>query len=207
MSREDWYRNTDWTDEIRDVFFDRLSRSRSQRDQYLVIQAIYLAESCPEVSLELLDLYFETRTDSFHEVRAYDAKAEAYRRLGDVDSALVAYRKVLELEERFPGIKTNAFVNYPLYVAANQIRSEYENAVRVLEVRFKDAAFPVQRFEWHAAYALMVQATSPSEAALHARKAVEAAGETQSGFRYHQDLGLVGNERIDLLDRMREMSA
>jgi len=43
MGRHDWYRNTDWDEEIKDAFFTKLGRARD-KSQYLRIQACTLAE-------------------------------------------------------------------------------------------------------------------------------------------------------------------
>ena len=203
MGRDDWYRNTTWNDDIRDDFFARLNRSRLQRDQYLVIQALTLAESHPDVTLELVQLYFDTRRDTFHDVRAFDAKAKAHLRLRETKPALAAYREVLDLERRFPQMKTNAFVEYPFIVAIEGVRSEYEESVRVLNERAEDLAFPVQHFMWHAAYALILSDTSRQDARDHAQMAIKVAKEKKSGFRWHQNLGVVGLDHVKTLELLR----
>ena len=100
MSSEDWYRNKDWSQETRDAFFKKLERARSQRDQYLVIQALTLSKTHPKITLELVDYFFETRTNSFEDMRALLAKADAYRSMGQHGDAVAAYKSVLEQEER-----------------------------------------------------------------------------------------------------------
>jgi tetratricopeptide (TPR) repeat protein len=47
MSKDDWYRNTEWNDQIESEFEARLKRSRgnSNKAQYLRIQASYLLDS------------------------------------------------------------------------------------------------------------------------------------------------------------------
>ena len=93
------------------------------------------------------------------------------------------------MERAFPGFETNAFVEYPLMVATERVRGEFTEAVSVLNERAADCAFPVQRFMWHAAYALILMETAGiDEAKRHAREALEAASAQASGFRYHQDL-------------------
>jgi hypothetical protein len=55
MGSEDWYRNQEWNQEIEESFFEKLKRSRSQKAQYLLIQAYYLVESHPDVVLRLAE--------------------------------------------------------------------------------------------------------------------------------------------------------
>ncbi|WP_010522064.1 hypothetical protein [Aquimarina agarivorans] len=47
MSKDDWYRNTEWNDQIESEFEARLKRSRGNfnKAQYLRIQASYLLNS------------------------------------------------------------------------------------------------------------------------------------------------------------------
>ena len=55
--------------------------------------------------------------------------------------------------------------------------------------------FPVDRFRWHAARALIAaDLKEPEIARLHAEQAIEAAGHEHSGFRYHPSVGLVTAE-------------
>ena len=70
MSSDDWYRNEDWNESIEEHFYSKLKRARSQRDQYLVIQALTLADNHPKVTLRLVSEYFESRKDQFDDVRA-----------------------------------------------------------------------------------------------------------------------------------------
>ena len=63
MSSEDWYRNKEWNSEIEEFFYMKLKRARTQRYQYIVIQALSLTDNHPDISLRLVDEYFETRED------------------------------------------------------------------------------------------------------------------------------------------------
>lgn len=111
------------------------------------------------------------------------------------------------MERASPGFSTNAFVEYPLLVATERVRSEFTEAVSVLNDRAADCAFPVQRFMWHSAYALILMETAAiDEAKKHAREALKAAGAQAAGFRYHQDLGLVGPEHARTVELLREIS-
>lgn len=67
----DWFRQETWDEKIEQDFLARLSRSPSQRDQYLVIQVLTIAKTFPAVALRLADIYFETKKDNFDDVRAF----------------------------------------------------------------------------------------------------------------------------------------
>lgn len=85
-----WYRNERWNPAVQQDFFNRLSRSRTQRDQYLVIQALTIAEAEPEVALRLVELYFETKRSVFEDLRALLASAKAYKSLGSVPRVTIS---------------------------------------------------------------------------------------------------------------------
>jgi hypothetical protein len=69
-------------------------------------------------------------------------------------------------------------------------------------------AFPVQRFMWHAARALILFAQGKSEeASTEAGMALFAAEESSSRYRYHRSVGLAGNGYHDRRERLRQMSS
>ncbi|MDH3527053.1 MAG: hypothetical protein OEN49_04980 [Gammaproteobacteria bacterium] len=196
MATDDWYRNKKWNEEIEKEFFSRLKRARSQRDQYLVIQALTLAKHYPEASLRLVNFYFETRKKKFDDMRALLARAEALLELAEIDEAMVAYRAVLAREEAFPNHQSDTYVNYPYIVATHGIESEYDNALKILDQHAHRLAFPLDRFKWHAAKALI------EKDAKHASQALAATKVKKSGFRFHQNLGLVGTEHAETIKEL-----
>jgi hypothetical protein len=68
--------------------------------------------------------------------------------------------------------------------------------------------FPVERFLWHAAHALIEDAQGNFQnARAHAKEALIASEEGHSGFRYHPKAGLVSSEYDDLKERVLRLSA
>jgi len=193
MSSDDWYRNNKWNDEIEALFYEKLKRARSQRDQYIIIQASHLSESFPLISLQLIDEYFEKRKDKFDDVRAYWAQSIAFMNLGDIDKAMEAYRAILKREEEFPNHQTTAYVDYPYIVATKAIESEYQNVLSVLTKHHSRLMFPLDKFKWHASFALI---NNDYEQAV---LALDVAKVKRSGFRFHQDVGLVGKEHVNVI--------
>ena len=200
MAADDWYRNTEWNEEIEGEFFAKLKRARSQRDQYLVIQASTLVKRHPKISLRLVEEYFESRRDKFDDVRALLARAEALLELGEIDDAMQAFRSVLAREEEFSNHQTGAYVDYPYIVATRGIEKEYESAMEVLRRHVDRLTFPLDHFQWHAAKALI---KNDGE---HASRALEAAKVRKSGFRFHQNVGLVGKEHAITIKRLLKIS-
>jgi len=197
---DDWYRNHNWNSEIESQFFEKLSRSRSQRDQYLVIQALSLTSTFPEISIQLVSEFFKTRKDDFEDVRALLAKTNALLNLNRIDEAIEAYRAVLKREEEFPKHQTTAYIDYPYFVATHNIESEYSNALSVLEKHFDRLMFPADCYKWYAAKALIENNSD------YASKALDAAEVKRSGFRFHQSIGLVGKEHADTIERLCNIS-
>jgi hypothetical protein len=193
MSSDDWYRNNEWNDEIEVAFYEKLRRARSQRDQYIVIQASYLSDSFPLISLRLIREYFETRTDKYEDVRAYSARSCAFMSLGEIDNSMKAYRAVLKREDEFPNHQTTAYVDYPYIVATQAIETEYKNVVDVLNKYQCRLMFALDKFKWHASFALI------NNDSQHAKLALDAADVKRSGFRFHQDVGLVGKEHANVI--------
>jgi len=110
MAEDDWFRHKTWNTPIEEEFFARLARSRSQRDQYLVIQALTIADAFPAVALKLVDQYFATKKDGFEDVRAFMARAHAYIAQASFAEAVVAMKDVLAVERLRPGHKTTMYV-------------------------------------------------------------------------------------------------
>jgi hypothetical protein len=173
----DWYRNTDWNDEIEADFFARLARSKSQRDQYLMLQALQLAESYPSVALRLVDLYFETRTDDFHDDRARRAATMAHFALGGHVAALDAYLATLDSEN---SPERNLHVSSPIEFAflAARFRSSGHYAAALVQLSstaLPESSQPDSRFRYLAASALLLTeaGSDPASANRQARSALD----------------------------------
>jgi hypothetical protein len=125
----------------------------------------------------------------------------------DFPSSVAAYKSILAQEKAKPSHKTSAYLDYPFMVAVERLESEYDHALSVLEERKADVAFPIGRFMWNAAYALILSNKGKSaEARPHASAAVSAAQEQASEFRHHRRLGLVGSSHAQLVEQLAELS-
>jgi len=200
VSSDDWYRNKDWNESIEENFYSKLKRARSQKDQYLVIQALTLTDKHPKVSLRLVDEYFESRTEKYDDVRALLAKSNAFIALGDLERCLVTYKKVLQREREFPNHKTGVYLDYPYLVATQRIKHEFVGALDVLDENIDRLTFPLDYFKWHASKALI------NNDGAEAKKALDSAKVKRSGFRFHQDVGLVGKEHEKTVKHLCKIS-
>jgi hypothetical protein len=173
----EWYRNTDWNDEIEAMFFDKLSRARSQRDQYIVIQALTLAASHPEVTLRLADFYFDTRTEDFHDDRARRAVTTAQFAMGGYAEALDNYLKILGGDE---DAERDLYVGSPIEFAF--LTARYRSAAHYVAALDQLSRITVPeepafdpRFRYLCASALLLAATGrdPARAVQDARTALD----------------------------------
>lgn len=204
-SLDDWYRNTEWNAEIAQRFEARLKRAR-RKAQYLRIQACSLARTAPRVALQLLDRYFELG-DDFDYAQAYVDQATAYGSLRQPENAVSSYEQALRREAEFPRLQTQAYLELPFFIATIPIPERFDRAQFLLDRFRARLMFPVDVFRWNAAYALILAARSEeSEASAYAQAALEAAAKQESGFRYHQSLGLVGARYPDLVQELRRIA-
>jgi tetratricopeptide (TPR) repeat protein len=208
MGRDDWYRNTSWDSATEAAFRAKLARSRTSRPQYLRIQASYLAEAFPEPALQLIEEYFDTG-DEFDLPNALCARAEAYISLGRRAEAVAAYKEALQWEEAHPHHISKARIDLPKLVAADRLSNDYGYAFNILTTRFSptDHQFPITRYFWNGSCALMTYEQGQlAEAREFAERALRAAMETESPFRYHRTVGVVRDTSDDFGRRIKRIA-
>ena len=193
MATQDWFRNEQWNEQIETAFFAKLRRARDKA-QYLCIQAATLVPTHPGVALRLLEQYFQLG-DTFFRSNAHVSQARAYLALGNVENAIRAYEAALTAEESFPNVRTHAYLDLPFLVATKGIPELYARALELLAKFETLPTFPLEHFWWHASKALILNEQQKySEAKRSACEALVWAEKTDSGFRNHSDLGLVGEK-------------
>jgi tetratricopeptide (TPR) repeat protein len=201
-----WYRNTTWDDAIERAFDEKLRRARS-KEQYIRIQACTLASSHPEVSLKLLDRYFELN-DDFDHAQAHVDRATALLSLGRIDQALAAYEAALAHETADPNVQTEAYIELPYLVAVRSIRNWCKRALEVLHLYESRPLFSIDHFRWHAAHAMIAAAIGePETAGNHSALALEASSRRESGFRKHPSIGLVTKDYDDVVGKLKALCA
>jgi tetratricopeptide (TPR) repeat protein len=202
----DWFRNRNWNDAIAREFDEKLRRAR-RKEQYLRIQASTLARTHPDIALQLLDRYFQL-PDDFDHAQAHVDRATALQALRRIEDAADAYEAALERELVFPNLRTQAYLEFPMLVATQRLARRYNRALAVLRAHVDKPVFPVDKFLWHAAHALILSATGNSTAAsTYAVQALDAAALDKSGFRHHPNVGLVTEKHRELIKTLSGVSA
>lgn len=203
MASTDWFRHTEWSPEIEATFEAKLKRARTKA-QYLRIQACTLAGRNPSVALRLLERYFALG-EHLDLAQAFVDQATALLALGRTEQAVDAYESALRREQTFPSMRTRAAIELPYLIALAGLVTRFRRALDVLDGEPATPVFPVDRFQRHAARALILQKSGKSGAREEARLALEAAAQVNSGFRYHPGVGLVSDKHSQALAQLRAL--
>lgn len=205
-----WYRNIVWDKPIETEFFARLRRARSGKSQYVVIQAIILADAeQPElarVALNLIELFVQQYHERGSASNAFNAKARALLVLDRFEHACQAFEDALEARRAMPSVVNHAWLEYPLAIAQRRARERYPRATEVLQEFIAGALlFPIEKFLYFAALALIV-ADSGDDASRWAVNALEAAA-APAPLSRHPTAGLVGARYAALQIELKQLAS
>lgn len=205
MGRDDWYRNTAWSQEVERTFRTKLAKSRDKR-QHLRLQAHLLAERDPRVALRLLDEYFALEP-GVDEAQAHMDAAAAYRALGNIDGAIIAMEAALSREAARPGVITQAWLDLPVLIVMQNKADLYGRALDLVDLPGRTLAFPVDHFRRHAVLALIAAGIGRKEdAAAEAETALAWADVRASAFGRHPTAGLVDDRHGALKRRLERLT-
>jgi tetratricopeptide (TPR) repeat protein len=139
---------------------------------------------------------------------AHYQRGACWADLGDYDSAIEAYRRALDVQRAHPYSLTTAHTAFAELVVTLNRRQLFSEVLTALDEFSRVDAFPMDIFKGQTARALIAADAGDIDAArVYAKQALVAAAATESGFRYHKTLGLVGFVDPKLVDRLRELSA
>ena len=202
----EWFRNETWNKKISEQFLKKLGSARSQRDRYLVIQALTLVPYEPKVTLEFVDLYFETCQSEFDHLRAYLARAEALAALKKYSEMVGAFHQVLDLEKQKPSQKSNVQFLFPYCVAAGKVHTEYAYALELLETADNRVFSPILVFKKAAAKAMILwEQGHGKEAKRFAEIAVRTGKIRRIGLKYRHDVDVIGLVEKAVLKRLMKI--
>ena len=203
--KEEWFRNTKWNAHIAAEFHQKLSKARSQRDQYLGIQARTLVHIHPVIALELADLLLDTHFSgsTSNLLRALETRAEALGELQRTDELCAAYREVFAHLEASPNLGSLAHFNYPMYVARLKISAEYDLALEKCAEAENHLGSPQFSFLKSSARALIYwEQGRRKDARNNADMAVRFGNISRKGFSVSYDAKVVGFNDNSALKRI-----
>jgi hypothetical protein len=199
----EWFRNKDWNAEIAARFDSKLRRARD-KPQYLRIQASYLADVQPEVALTLLDRYFALG-DHFDMAAAFVDQSTAHLAKRETDAALYSLQRALARERERPNLQTQAWCAYADLVVSEPRPDLFDDVLAVLDEKQGDITFPVDKFIWYAARAIIYDIRGVPDARQAAVSALRLAEVTKSGFDRHPHVGLVGSGYEAMRTRLQKI--
>lgn len=213
MPKDEWFRRTSWSHADEEAFWARLARSRgvSNKAQYLRIQAHTLAETHEDalvrVALRLLERLLADFPEPFQLAASYQQAAQCHEHFGELEQAIRYFRLALDAVRRHRGLDAGTALEFPWFIIEHRLIDLYDEAIITLgSVQDAHLVWPVAVFKMAAIRAMVANARGDHQsAAARAREALDAAHLEKSPFRYHRELGLVGEKyrrMIDLLTRM-----
>lgn len=134
----DWYRRSDWNDEIAADFETRLARARSSSQaQYLSLQGYALLSSQAEQAEMLLERAVAVG-DASELPRAACYLALSRVAQGKIDGAIDAYEVAITAERQNPAFRSSAGVDQALLIALHDRRELFVTALDQLAMAFED---------------------------------------------------------------------
>ncbi|GAA4014704.1 hypothetical protein GCM10022280_11540 [Sphingomonas swuensis] len=200
----DWYRNTEWNDEVAAGFDAKLARSRGQRSQYLRIQGSTLKDVDPRAAIELFRRCIG-EGDPLTIAHAMLDMAHAHYRLGHVGEALDTLEALLDQQQREPRHRTSAAFEYPFLVALHDERQRFDRAWAVLQ-EGEPAFLPDMMFEVEAARAILHDGRGEREASTTAARRALGASAEQGWIPGFPDVGVVTDSEHPLMQRLRGLA-
>ncbi len=199
----DWYRNTQWDEAIAAAFEAKLARSRSQKAQYLTLQACHLLPRHPDVALVLLDRASEADTDAYHTARIASFRATANLRLGRIDNLLADYEAGIAAEAT-GGVQIGNALDFAFAVAYFRRSERYDLALALLD-QFKGSPFLNVDSQALGAHALILAdlGREPERAATLARTALDQL----QTFGADEEADVGGVRIADLRARLEAIAA
>ena len=191
----DWYRNSEWSEDIADAFEMSLKRSR-KKAQYLTIQSYQLLATRPDVAENLARRAIAYGDDAII-VQASNYLGTALAVQGKTDEAIAAYEQAIEVQAANPRVGSQAHLDQALLIALNDRRDMFDTVL----IRLTDEA-QFRPDEQHPAALIalaIIQGALDPDANAAAEEALRWLGEQLEGCA---DLPpLPGLER--LVDRLR----
>lgn len=215
-SDDNWYRSSDWSKAAQDLFYEKLSRSRGNyyRQQYARIKALSLIGTKKDNLLHAAVMLLLRSIEEWCEYQteydeAYATLGEAYRLLGDIPSAIVAYEKSISWNL---SLVHRGYWDYPEMIVSEGLEDRYDRALAIVSRLHKaddDLMMETDKFIYHAVRAVVFKHQGKDHAASEdARKALILTSVGKSMFRYHPEVGLVDKHKyMQLIKKLEPIAS
>ena len=220
MSKEDWYRNTNWNDQIEAEFEARLKRSRGNynKAQYLRIQASYLLgsdiKSLQEKGIEyMLRVIRDYPEEHSSTIFGNEQLGDFYLKKKSFDKAEKHFRKVTDYYYAETRSGTSGLADLKLCetILNSEQVEKFEDAYQMATKKFKATGGSLMMNSDKYYYAdlmanLCYKMKRKDEATEFAQSAMELSKITEPQFNRHKTVGKVNvvKEKIDRLKRIME---
>lgn len=215
MPKEEWFRNTKWSEKIEEFFELKLKRARGthNRAQYLRIQGSYLLNSdVLEFQLKGIELMNRLKRDypeeTFHAVFATEQLGDYYQSIGNMVQAEECFRTVTDHYYKNTRSGTSGIVDVKLcrLIVETRQSDKYEDAERMLthDIERSKGLFTLnsERYYYTETLALLYdQMNRVEDAKSYAQEALKLDANKTPQFPRHQTVGLVDVSDV----RIREM--
>ena len=220
MSKEDWYRNTKWNDQIESEFEARLKRSRGNyhKAQYLRIQASYLLDSDIKILQEKGIEYMERVINDYPEekfstIHGNEQLGDFYLKNESFENAEKYFRIVTEYyySETRSGTTGLADLKLCQTIVESEQTEKYKEAYVIATEKFEKTEGRLMMNSDKFYYAdlmanLCYKMDRKDEASEFAVSALELSNITEPQFNRHKTVGLIDaeTEQLKRLERIKE---
>jgi tetratricopeptide (TPR) repeat protein len=212
MSKEDWYRNTDWNDKIESEFESRLKRSRGNyhKAQYLRIQASYLLNSeinnLQEKGIEFMErVIMDYPDEKFSTIHGNEQLGDFYLKNESFEKAEEYFRIVTEhyYAETRSGTTGLADLKLCETILKSKQSDKFLEAYRIATDKFNETGGSLMmnsdKFYFANLMAnLCFEIGEKDEASEFAKSALELSKISEPQFNRHKTVGLITAEKEEL---------
>lgn len=222
MSKDDWYRNTNWNDQIESEFEARLKRSRGNfhKAQYLRIQASYLLDSSTtenqkkgiQLMKRVINDYPE---ETFSTIHGNEQLGDYYLKNGDYEQAEKYFRIVTNHYHANSRSGTTGLADLKLSETIllsdqeDKLEEAYELSTSKFDETGGDLGLNDQKFYYATLMAnLCLRMGRIEDASEYANSALQLSTITEPQFSRHKTVGIINADKstIDRLKKIKEKS-
>ena len=222
MSKEDWYRNTEWNDQIESEFKARLKRSRgnSNKAQYLRIQASYLLDSSKtenqKKGIQLMERVInDYPEETFSTIRGHEQLGDYYLKNGNYKEAERHFRIVTDHYHTNTRSGTTGLADLKLSetILLSDQEANLQEAYELSTSKFDETGGHLlmndQKFYYATLMAnLCLRMGKIKESSEYANSALQLSTITEPQFNRHKSIGIINADQntIDRLKKIKEKS-